>query len=86
MNWQVFDALGIFLGFTANLIASAAGELQMGCMIDTQGANNVEGPAAWRWQVGSSVIPAFALFWGTMFVCWDSPRFLMKHEKRFQWR
>jgi hypothetical protein len=27
MNWQVFDALGIFLGFTANLIASVAGRL-----------------------------------------------------------
>lgn len=22
MNWQVFDALGIFLGYTANLIVS----------------------------------------------------------------
>jgi hypothetical protein len=43
-----------------------------------------EGPAAWRWQVASSAIPAYALFWGTMFVCWDSPRFLMKHERRFQ--
>lgn len=53
-------------------------------MPDTHDANNVEGPAAWRWQVGSSVLPAIALFWGTMFVCWDSPRFLMKHEKRFQ--
>lgn len=28
MNWQVFDALGIFLGFTANLIASVAGGSQ----------------------------------------------------------
>lgn len=44
----------------------------------------VTGDSAWRWQVGSSALPAFALFWGTMFVCWDSPRFLMKHEKRFQ--
>lgn len=26
MNWQLFDALGIFLGFTANLIASVAGK------------------------------------------------------------
>ena len=25
MNWQVFDALGIFFGFTANIIASKAG-------------------------------------------------------------
>jgi hypothetical protein len=26
MNWQVFDALGIFLGFTANIIAAKAGK------------------------------------------------------------
>ena len=26
MNWQLFDAFGIFLGFTANLIATVAGE------------------------------------------------------------
>lgn len=26
MNWQLFDALGIFLGFTANLIVSGVGE------------------------------------------------------------
>lgn len=25
MNWQLFDAFGIFLGFTANLIASRVG-------------------------------------------------------------
>jgi MFS family permease len=84
MNWQVFDALGIFLGFTANLIASTAGKSSGLCITNTHNANVVEGPAAWRWQVGSSVLPAVALFWGTMFVCWDSPRFLMKHERRFQ--
>lgn len=26
MNWQVFDSLGILLGFSANLVASTAGE------------------------------------------------------------
>lgn len=26
MNWQLFDALGIFLGFLANLAVSHAGE------------------------------------------------------------
>lgn len=25
MNWQVFDAFGIFLGYTANLIVSQTG-------------------------------------------------------------
>jgi hypothetical protein len=26
MNWQVFDALGIFLGYSANLIVSRTGK------------------------------------------------------------
>lgn len=26
MNWQLFDALGIFLGFSANLALSSVGE------------------------------------------------------------
>jgi hypothetical protein len=84
MNWQVFDALGIFLGFTANLIASVAGKLHRVAHLTSMILTVFEGPAAWRWQVGSSALPAYALFWGTMFVCWDSPRFLMKHERRYQ--
>lgn len=66
MNWQVFDALGIFLGYTANLFAYLAGE------------------PAWRWQIASSAIPAYTLLWGVVFICWDSPRYLMKHEGVFQ--
>lgn len=41
---------------------------------------------AWRWQVASACIPAFALLWGTIFICWDSPRYLMKKERTFQKR
>ena len=35
----------------------------------------------WRWQVASLCIPSFALLCGVTFICWDSPRFLMKHEE-----
>lgn len=59
MNWQLFDALGIFLGFTANLMVSQVGD------------------TAWRWQTASSVLPTIVLL-TLIFVCSDSPRFLMK--------
>lgn len=59
MNWQIMDALGIFLGFTANLAVSRIGE------------------DAWRWQTASSVLPTIVLL-TLIFVCSDSPRFLMK--------
>ncbi|KAF7185031.1 putative polyol transporter 6 [Pseudocercospora fuligena] len=59
MNWQIMDALGIFLGFTANLAVSKTGE------------------DAWRWQTASSVLPTIVLL-TLIFVCSDSPRFLMK--------
>ena len=62
MNWQLFDALGIFLGFTANLIVSQVG------------------PTAWRWQTASSVLPTIVLL-TLIFVCPESPRFLMKHHR-----
>ena len=35
----------------------------------------------WRLQVASLFIPSFALLCGVAFICWDSPRFLMKHEE-----
>jgi MFS family permease len=59
MNWQLFDALGIFLGSTANLSVSGVG------------------PTAWRWQTASSIFPTIVLL-TLVFVCSDSPRFLMK--------
>ncbi|KXT03909.1 hypothetical protein AC578_9307 [Pseudocercospora eumusae] len=59
MNWQIMDALGIFLGFTANLAVSQTGQ------------------DAWRWQTASSVLPTIVLL-TLIFVCSDSPRFLMK--------
>ncbi|KJX99173.1 MFS sugar transporter like protein [Zymoseptoria brevis] len=59
MNWQLFDALGIFLGSTANLSVSSVGR------------------TAWRWQTASSVFPTIVLL-TLIFVCSDSPRFLMK--------
>lgn len=59
---QLFDALGIFLGFTANLVVSQVGN------------------SAWRWQTVSSVLPAIVLL-TLIFVCPESPRFLMKHQK-----
>lgn len=62
MNWQLFDAFGIFLGFTANLIVSTVG------------------PTAWRWMTASSVLPTLVLL-TLIFVCPESPRFLMKHRR-----
>lgn len=62
MNWQLFDALGIFFGFTANLVVSQVG------------------PTAWRWQTASSVLPTIVLL-TLIFVCPESPRFLMKHQR-----
>jgi hypothetical protein len=59
MNWQLMDALGICMGFTANLVVSKTG------------------PDAWRWQTASSVLPTIVLL-TLIFVCSDSPRFLMK--------
>jgi MFS family permease len=59
MNWQLFDALGIFLGSTANLSVSGIGR------------------SAWRWQTASSIFPTIVLL-TLIFVCSDSPRFLMK--------
>lgn len=63
MNWQLMDAFGIFLGFTANLIVSGVG------------------PTAWRWQTASSVFPCIILL-SLIYVCSDSPRFLMKRGPR----
>jgi len=62
MNWQIFDALGIFLGFTANLILSRTGY------------------SAWRWQTASSALPTIVLL-TLIYVCPESPRFLMKRNK-----
>ena len=62
MNWQLFDALGIFFGFTANLAVSQVGDI------------------VWRWQTASSVLPTIVLL-SLIFVCPESPRFLMKHER-----
>ena len=62
MNWQLFDALGIFFGFTANLVVSRIG------------------PLAWRFQIGSVVLPTICLLtliWATP----ESPRFLLKKGK-----
>lgn len=59
MNWQLFDAFGIFLGFTANLILSTTGR------------------PAWRYQTASSALPTIVLL-TLVFVCPESPRFLMK--------
>ena len=44
------------------------------------------GKSKWRWQLASSAIPAFALICGVAFICWDSPRFLMKHEEQYRQR
>ncbi|KAK4507915.1 hypothetical protein PRZ48_001650 [Zasmidium cellare] len=63
MNWQLMDAFGIFLGFTANLIVSGVG------------------PTAWRWQTASSVFPCISLL-SLIYVCSDSPRFLLKRGPR----
>ncbi|KAF2721108.1 hypothetical protein K431DRAFT_76523 [Polychaeton citri CBS 116435] len=62
MNWQLFDACGIFLGFTANLAVSGIGA------------------SAWRWQTASSILPTLPLI-TLIWVCPDSPRFLMKHRR-----
>lgn len=59
MNWQLYDAFGIFLGFTANLAVSDVGS------------------SAWRWQTVSSIFPCIVLL-SLIYVCSDSPRFLMK--------
>lgn len=61
-NRQLFDALGIFLGFTANLVVSGVG------------------PTVWRWQTASSALPTIVLL-SLIFVCPESPRFLMKHGR-----
>ena len=45
MGWQAGDTLGIFLGFTANLIATAA----------------VGKESSWRWQTASVAIPSLIL-------------------------
>jgi hypothetical protein len=83
MNWQVFDAFGIFLGFAANLAVSKTGTPPFE-HFEAPYTNMPNGVNSWRWQLASTAIPAFALFWGVVFVCWDSPRFLMKHEEGFQ--
>lgn len=38
------------------------------------------GETAWRWQTASSVLPTIVLL-TLIFVCPESPRFLMKHQK-----
>ena len=38
------------------------------------------GPTAWRWQTASSVLPTIVLL-SLIFVCPESPRFLMKHQR-----
>jgi hypothetical protein len=80
MNWQVFDAFGIFLGYSANLIASKT-SASLILIAARKIADNISG-SPWRWQLASSCIPAFALICGVLFVRWDSPRFLMKREQQ----
>jgi hypothetical protein len=62
MNWQLFDAFGIFGGFSANLIFFWTDDL------------------AWRFQIASACIPAFALLI-LIFICPESPRWLLKHGR-----
>ena len=38
------------------------------------------GPTVWRWQTASSVLPTIVLL-SLIFVCPESPRFLMKHQR-----
>ena len=45
MGWQAGDTLGIFLGFTANLIVSYT----------------IHWSSSWRWQTATISIPAFGL-------------------------
>jgi MFS family permease len=62
MNWQLMVALGLFCGFSANLIFYWTDEL------------------AWRCQIASAAIPAFAL----VLLIWtipESPRWLLKQNK-----
>lgn len=78
---QVFDALGILLGFTANLVAASAGKSDR-LTLQTESLTYIGSVDAWKWQMASSAIPAFAVIMGVIFISWDSPRFLMKHESK----
>lgn len=82
---QVFDALGIFLGFTANLVAATAGKWTV-MQVSSLLTNFVGYEDAWRWQVGSSILPALALIIALLLIGWDSPRFLMRHEHSYRER
>lgn len=62
MGWQAGDALGIFLGFTANLIAAKS-------------TSNWR--SSWRWQTASIAIPALCLM-TLIFAVPDSPRLYLK--------
>ncbi|KAK2756767.1 hypothetical protein FQN54_005213 [Arachnomyces sp. PD_36] len=59
VNWQIFDALGIALGFAANLILENTGD------------------SSWRFMMASACVPALP-FLVLVFVCPESPRFLIK--------
>ena len=80
MNWQVFDAMGIFLGYTANMIVSKT-SASLDLIKTLQIAYSISG-SPWRWQLASSCIPTFDLICGVLFVRWHSPRFLMKREQQ----
>lgn len=41
-----------------------------------------DGHHPWKWQLASLCIPSYALLCAALVICWDSPRFLMKHELR----
>lgn len=62
MGWQAGDALGIFLGFTANLVAAKA-------------TSNWH--SSWRWQTASIAIPALCLM-VLIFTIPDSPRLYLR--------
>lgn len=62
MGWQAGDTLGIFLGFTANLVA----------------AKSISGfPSSWRWQTASIALPALCLM-VLIYTIPDSPRLYLK--------
>jgi hypothetical protein len=85
MNWQVFDAVGIASGFTANLLLSTQGKPPLNVTFGEKRLTDV-GRLAWRWQIASSCLPSVALLSAVLCARLDSPRFLMKCEASAQAR
>ena len=71
MGWQAGDTLGIFLGFSANLIAAKA---------------TYSWSSSWRWQTASIALPALCLMI-LIFTIPDSPRLYLRrgqYQKAYQ--